>query len=96
MHNFQNYDGIFTTAAAVKYCQQYGWKINGVPQTKQKFASLDVGIFKFLDSIKFIPDSLSNIVDMCRKSGCKFELLKYFKWGNLDGERDVDMLTRKG
>ena len=71
LHNFQNYDSMFLL-------QSLGHKkiksVTGIPHSREKFMCLDIGtedgnVIRFLDSYKFLNQSLASIADTLDRDG---------------------------
>ena len=95
MHNLTNYDGMFLLNALSDEEISQSWQISGIPMNTEKFRTLNIGDFKFLDSLHFLSSSLAKLVDDLVRDGHEFPILKSFKHGRLDGGVDSSLLTMK-
>lgn len=62
----------------------------------QRFLSLSMGPFRFLDSLHFLKGSLSKLVENIHNGGHSFPLLRDLKWKKLSGVEHRDYCLRKG
>ncbi len=76
---------------AHEYCK---YKLSVVPKNMERYMAVRWGPFNFLDSMNFLPASLSDIVSSAK--GYEFPLLDAFSCGEVEGWRDKEELTRKG
>ena len=95
MHNLTNYDGMFLLNALADEEISKFWTIKGIPTNMEKFRTLTIGQFKFLDSLDFLGSSLSKLVEDLVQDGHGFPILKHFKHGKLDGGLNSSLLTKK-
>ena len=95
IHNLTNYDGMFLLHAFSDPQISDFWTIDGIPMNTEKFRSLTIGKFQFLDSFHFLSSSLAKLVEDLVRDGHQFSLLQQFKHGNLNGASDTSLLTRK-
>ena len=97
VHNLDKYDGCFLLHAMMKHAWEADWPISGIPQNTQRFLSLSIGPFKFLDSLHFLKGSLTKLVDNALEAGERFDLIRDFSRFRLDGRQHTDdYLLRKG
>lgn len=80
----------------LKHAEEMEWRISGIPQNTERFLSLTIGPFRFLDSLHFLKGSLSQLVDNAMGGGHDFPLLGDFKWKKLQGSLHRDLIMKKG
>ena len=61
VHNFQNYDSHFILQG-LKYVKKTD-NIRGIPYNMEKFRTLEIGKFTFIDSLHLLPASLDTLVN---------------------------------
>jgi hypothetical protein len=91
VHNLSNYDMHFIVAALKHY---HGGAVKALPFNLEKFRTLKLGSFLFLDSMHLVPGSLAELVDDLAASDHSFPLLKVS--GMYACERQRSLLLRKG
>jgi hypothetical protein len=90
-HNFSGYDSHFVVRALNR--NERVKQLQAIPLNTQKFKSIQVNkSITFVDSCQFLLDSLSNLTDTLKVSGCKFDILEQMK---VTG-RQKELLLRKG
>lgn len=91
-HNMSGYDSHFliTAMAARPKCIR---RIDGLPLNMQKFKTLSINRnVRFLDSLSFLPSTLSQLTAQLQASGCKFEFMNDM----IETPREKELLVRKG
>ena len=93
-HNFQSYDSHCIVRALNKALQKkLIWKMDAIPLNTQKFKSITANKrIHFLDSLAFLPASLSSLVDTLKASHSSFPILSQFE----SDEERKQYLLRKG
>ncbi len=94
-HNFTGYDSHFLVNAVA---EEIGKRLDKDPSTipinGQKFKAITLNErIKFVDSLAFLSDSLANLVEMLKRDGSAFPILRQMP-GMTDSR--VDMMTKKG
>jgi hypothetical protein len=81
VHNFSNYDSHFILQglADPKIVQQI-YKLAAIPYNTQKFRTLTLNGYRFLDSMQFLSNSLANLTEELRISNHEFKLLDKFDY----------------
>ncbi len=82
MHNFKGYDSHFIVQNLGKFKD----KISIIPNNMEKYMSLTIGRFRFIDSLQFMNSSLDNLV----KNTTNFYHLES------EMKDNIDLLKRKG
>ena len=72
-HNMSGYDGHFLAQKLKKDSRI--WSVTALPLNTEKFRTLTINRFKFVDSSAFLASSLSKLVDNLSKTDCKFNIL---------------------
>ena len=95
VHNLTNYDGMFLVNALAdrEICEN--WEVSGIPENTEKFRSLTIGNFKFLDSFHFLGSSLSKLVDDLVHDNYSFPILDRFAYNRINGVEHKQLLIRK-
>lgn len=97
VHNLQNYDGHFLVSAFKDKVISGKYTIRGLADNNQKFKTLTIDNFCFLDSLQFLAASLDKLTGNLKADGHSFDLLRdYFSYKNISGAASLDLLTRKG
>ena len=78
-HNFSGYDSHFLVQA-ISQSEEYLPNLSAMAYNSQKFRSISLGCFRFLDSMHFISDSLENIINDLHKS----EIIHFLYWKKVD------------
>ena len=78
MHNAMNYDLHFIVKNIYKYIEAVNLEV--IPRSSEKFLSMFLDNFVFIDSFQFLPNSLSNLAELLEKKNVKDfkETKKYF------------------
>lgn len=92
-HNFSNYDAHFLLQAIVNY-KDYIPNLNAMCFNSQKFRSISLDMFNFLDSMQFISDSLHNISSQLNTSNWDYKILR--NSGIYATELQRELLLKKG
>lgn len=74
-HNFSGYDSHFLFQA-IAQSENHISELKAMAYNTEKFRTISVETFSFLDSMHFISDSLNNIVNDLTKSNHQFPILK--------------------
>ena len=91
VHNFKNYDSHFIVKAMENVDKK---DISALPLNMEKFRTLTLGKFTFLDSAELLPASLSALVNNLSKSDHPFSFLDKFSFCESDHHKSL--LLRKG
>jgi hypothetical protein len=94
LHGFSNYDSHFFIKSLESVKNPSQFKIKGLPYNSERFRTLEILNFLFLDSCAFFSGSLSNMVEELVKSDHKFPLLN--QSGLFKTEEQRMLLLRKG
>ena len=91
-HNFSGYDSHFLIRAMNKFPERIH-DISAIPLNTQKFKAISLNHrIRFVDSCQFLLDSLANLTETLKASGCAFKILDQLT----NDEREKELLLRKG
>lgn len=96
MHNFCSYDSAFL-------CQGLSnsdivakiRRISAIPLNTEKFKTMRINCYSFLDSLAFLNNSLANLVTELKDSNHNFPLLDKFSYLGKQPNCDKELLVRK-
>ena len=92
-HNFSNYDAHFLLQALVNH-KDYIPNLSAMCFNSQKFRSITIDKFNFLDSTQFISDSLENVSKQLYASDWGYKILK--NSGLYQTQHQKELLLKKG
>ena len=91
VHNFKNYDSHFLLKAMENADKN---NIEALPVNMEKFRTLTVNYYAFVDSVELIPGALATLVNTLAKSGHSFPYLDQLSF--CQSEERKKLLLRKG
>ena len=90
-HGGSNYDmHLFTKVLNAKHCDY----LKITPKTSEKYSTIYMNNYIFLDSTQFLPSSLDDLVNTLKNSGGEFKILE--KSNLFKTEKQKNLLLRKG
>ena len=93
MHNLRGYDSHLIIKKAFEINEQIGnRKIDGIPNSNEKFMSFSIGNLKFIDSMQFMQSSLKSLVNNLYDKENKY---KHFTHMKKEFPEHIDLLCRK-
>ena len=92
-HNFSSYDAHFLLQAIVNH-RDYIPNLSAMCFNSQKFRSISIDIFNFVDSMQFISDSLHNIAKQLYSSNWDYKIME--NSGIYTTRTQKDLLMKKG
>ena len=92
VHNFKNYDSHFLLKAMENADKNH---IQALPVNMEKFRTLTVNYYAFVDSVELIPGALATLVNTLAESGHSFPYLDQLSFCQQSEERKK-LLLRKG
>lgn len=96
VHNFSSYDcGFIMQGLANSAIAKKVYRLEALPLNTEKFKTLRINNFNFLDSIAFLNSSLATLVDELRVSQDEFTLLDHFSYCGRQITASKELLLRK-